>query len=113
MVITILFCAAGVVFSACHRKIVVLALYTSKIAYFLGSMWLLPFLSTILFMPLVHLGESLVKFFDQGWVEYFGGQGSIQSLKKYSSFLDYYLSLGVKSYLLVFMFIVVGGFIVL
>jgi len=39
---------------------------TGATSFFFGSMWFLPFLTTILFMPLTKIGEGLVKIADQG-----------------------------------------------
>lgn len=42
-------------------------LSTTKLGvYFIGSMWLLPYISTVLFMPLMKLREGILKIFDQG-----------------------------------------------
>jgi hypothetical protein len=69
-------------------------------------MWFLPLLSTVTFISLVKLGEALVKIFDQGWLEQYGGQGFIIGARGYSSRVDYFFSLDIKSYLLWFFFII-------
>lgn len=84
----------------------------SKIFYpvllFLGSIWNLPYLSTIQFIPLLHSGGLYLKFLDIGWLEYYGGQGlSFVLIKAYTG-LDSWGSIGVKSYLvIVFFFILI------
>jgi NADH-ubiquinone oxidoreductase chain 5 len=101
-----------VIFTIVDFKNVQLIFYCRKIVFYSGTMWFLPFLSTIFFMPLIKLGEALIKFFDQGWLEQFGGQGFIFKMKSYSSTIDYLISLNVKNYLLIFLFIIVYGFII-
>nr|UBQ34405.1 NADH dehydrogenase subunit 5 [Homidia koreana] len=78
-----------------------------QVNYFLGSMWFLPYFSTGLLVPFLKAGVFLVKFMDQGWVEQFGGQGSIKGLMKSSSFLDYIFSLSLKIYFFIFLVLTV------
>lgn len=40
--------------------------YYARGVYFSGSIWFLPVVSTFTFMPLVKVGEALIKSFDQG-----------------------------------------------
>nr|ACA62472.1 NADH dehydrogenase subunit 5 [Drosophila austrosaltans] len=76
-----------------------------KISSFLGSMWFMPYISTygIIFYPL-NYGQVVVKSFDQGWSEYFGGQHLYQKLVKYSQILFFMHNNNLKIYLLLFMF---------
>jgi len=75
--------------------------------HYIGSMWFIPYLSTFFFIPFFKLGKTLIKFMDQGWVEYLGGQGSNITLSRISSKTDYFYLLNLKSYLLIFfMFLV-------
>nr|QXG82940.1 NADH dehydrogenase subunit 5 [Tabanus formosiensis] len=79
---------------------------------FLGSMWFMPYISTygIIYSPL-NLGNVVVKSFDQGWSEYFGGQNLYYSLTKYSKLNQIVQNNNLKIYLLVFImwiFILVG-----
>jgi hypothetical protein len=39
---------------------------TGPLNFFFGSIWLLPFLTTVLFMPLTKVGGDLIKRADQG-----------------------------------------------
>jgi len=64
-------------------------------------------------MPLSRVGESVVKTFDQGWLEQLGGQGFIKKIGSYSSPVDYYITSGVKTYLFVFLFIFITCFYLL
>nr|YP_010713099.1 NADH dehydrogenase subunit 5 [Meromyza saltatrix]WDA93965.1 NADH dehydrogenase subunit 5 [Meromyza saltatrix] len=56
-----------------------------KMSYFLGSMWLMPYISTygIINIPL-NFGYLVIKSFDQGWSEYLGGQNLNLKLITYS-----------------------------
>lgn len=72
----------------------------------------MPFLSTVFLMPALHFGKILVKFLDQGWVEYLGGQGVRKSLGMYGSKIDFFTFLNLKNYLLV-SFILIVFFILL
>nr|UOU85208.1 NADH dehydrogenase subunit 5 [Haematopota pluvialis] len=79
---------------------------------FLGSMWFMPYISTygIIYSPL-NLGNIVVKSFDQGWSEYFGGQNLYNTLTKYSKLNQIVQNNNLKIYLLVFItwiFILVG-----
>nr|ACA62544.1 NADH dehydrogenase subunit 5 [Drosophila nigella] len=80
-----------------------LALY--NISTFLGSMWFMPFVSTygIIFYPL-NLGQMVMKSFDQGWSEYFGGQHLYKKLANYSRTLFLMHNNNLKIYLLLFVF---------
>nr|WGO57906.1 NADH dehydrogenase subunit 5 [Cyrtonotula longialata] len=53
-----------------------LSLSILDIVMFLGSMWYMPYLSTygMIYQPMI-LGYNSSKSFDEGWNEYFGGQG--------------------------------------
>lgn len=85
--------------------------FYSKGIYFIGSMWFLPLVSTFIFIPFIKLGEALIKFFDQGWLEQTGGQGFISGAVKHSSVVDYFSTLDIKAYLLGFFFILVFLFV--
>nr|APX40207.1 NADH dehydrogenase subunit 5 [Psylliodes laevicollis] len=70
---------------------------------FFSSMWNMPYLSTlgINYMP-IKFGASYIKAFDQGWLEYYGGQNISLSIK--NSALIQFLSLNhLKIYLLLLM----------
>jgi len=55
-----------IVFSLRNLKDLFNVVYNLKFIYFSGSIWFLPALSTVFFMPVIKLGESLIKVFDQG-----------------------------------------------
>nr|YP_003875597.1 NADH dehydrogenase subunit 5 [Euphaea formosa]ADM33814.1 NADH dehydrogenase subunit 5 [Euphaea formosa] len=77
--------------------------------FFVGSMWFMPYISTqgICNYPLIS-GRMLVKSFDHGWCEFFGGQGLYNSFLDFSVFGQKVQSNLVKIYwcLLVFYYIV-------
>ena len=83
---------------------------TSIIIYFLGSIWLLPYISTFTFAPITNYGQKILKFVDQGWVEFLGGQGFIDKSKLLSSKRDVLNSISLKFFLFRFF---VGGLILL
>nr|YP_010155426.1 NADH dehydrogenase subunit 5 [Dicraeus orientalis]QQX44919.1 NADH dehydrogenase subunit 5 [Dicraeus orientalis] len=61
-------------------------------SYFLGSMWFMPYISTygIMNYPL-NYGFNVIKSFDYGWSEYFGGQelnNNMLNLSKLNSFIQ-------------------------
>nr|YP_009032778.1 NADH dehydrogenase subunit 5 [Folsomotoma octooculata]AGL95078.1 NADH dehydrogenase subunit 5 [Folsomotoma octooculata] len=76
--------------------------YTNMIIKYAGSMWFLPMLSTMLLMPILSLGLKLIKYMDQGWLEYMGGQGVILYFSNSASIIDYSNFLNIKYYLFIF-----------
>nr|WNG77935.1 NADH dehydrogenase subunit 5 [Elephantomyia inulta] len=81
-------------------------------SYFLGSMWYMPMISTVgvIYLPL-KMGNLMIKNFDQGWSEYFGGQRLYSSLVINSQFMQIFQNNNLKIYLLSFIiwFIMVLG----
>nr|UHY94359.1 NADH dehydrogenase subunit 5 [Folsomia candida] len=75
---------------------------TAPVSYFLGSMWLLPFISSFTAMPLVSYGAKILKFVDQGWVEFMGGQGFIDKSKFMGSKVDLLNSVNLKFFMFSF-----------
>lgn len=83
---------------------------TCKFVYFAGSIWLLPFISSFLFMPIINFGVKILKFTDQGWTEFLGGQGVInKSSSLVSSKLDTLNIVNLKFFLFSFF----GGIILI
>nr|YP_002265608.1 NADH dehydrogenase subunit 5 [Trachypachus holmbergi]ACF35141.1 NADH dehydrogenase subunit 5 [Trachypachus holmbergi] len=70
-------------------------------SYFFGFMWFMPNISTFSmnYLPLM-LSYNLYKNFDQGWNEYFGGQGIYYNLKKNSMFIQFLQNNNMKIYLI-------------
>nr|ARN59092.1 NADH dehydrogenase subunit 5 [Drosophila melanogaster] len=81
------------------------SLFMYNLSTFLGSMWFMPYMSTygMIFYPL-NYGQLVVKSFDQGWSEYFGGQHLYQKLSMYSKTLFLMHNNSLKIYLLLFVF---------
>nr|YP_009441676.1 NADH dehydrogenase subunit 5 [Amara communis]AOY39195.1 NADH dehydrogenase subunit 5 [Amara communis] len=70
-------------------------------SYFFGYMWFMPNISTFSmnFIPLM-VSYNLYKNFDQGWNEYFGGQGMYMNMKKNSIFFQFLQNNNMKIYLI-------------
>nr|WCS91850.1 NADH dehydrogenase subunit 5 [Dyscolus oopteroides] len=70
-------------------------------SYFFGFMWFMPNISTFSmnYVPLV-MSYNLYKSFDQGWNEYFGGQGMYENMKKNSVFFQFLQNNNMKIYLI-------------
>nr|QNE85577.1 NADH dehydrogenase subunit 5 [Pegomya bicolor] len=76
-----------------------------NLSYFLGSMWFMPYISTYgLINFSLMTGKIVVKSFDQGWSEYFGGQQLYFNLMKYSQLNQILQNNNLKIYLLSFIF---------
>nr|AMW67808.1 NADH dehydrogenase subunit 5 [Sisyra nigra] len=74
-----------------------------KYIVFMGSMWFMPMLSTSFMNNYVMiLSNNLIKNIDQGWSEYFGGQGIHLSIKNYSLMNKFILENELKLYFLLF-----------
>nr|YP_010022661.1 NADH dehydrogenase subunit 5 [Sarcophaga anchoriformis]QOP39509.1 NADH dehydrogenase subunit 5 [Sarcophaga anchoriformis] len=84
------------------------ALSNYNSSYFLGSMWFMPYISTYGIMNYSLIaGKLVVKFFDQGWSEYFGGQQLYYNLVKNSQLNQMLQNNNLKVYLLSFILWVV------
>nr|ARH53734.1 NADH dehydrogenase subunit 5 [Blethisa multipunctata] len=70
-------------------------------SYFFGFMWFMPNISTFSmnYIPLV-MSYNLYKNFDQGWNEYFGGQGIYKNMKNNSMFFQFLQNNNMKIYLI-------------
>lgn len=79
------------------------ALNSYQYTVFAGSMWFMPLLSSLgtIFYPL-NLGILVIKRFDQGWREYFGGQHIYKTLKYFSMINQFIQNNNLKIYLLRF-----------
>lgn len=73
-----------------------------KNIFFFSNIWFLPYFSSRFIVSFLNLGNFFLKFLDQGWVEYLGGQGFIKNVIKKSSFLDYFFLTRIKIYFLIF-----------
>nr|ARH55033.1 NADH dehydrogenase subunit 5 [Haliplus sibiricus] len=82
--------------------------------YFFGFMWFLPNISTFSmnYLPLIY-SYNLFKNFDQGWNEYFGGQGIYKNLKQSSQLFQFIQNNNIKIYLILFILWVIILFLFL
>nr|QRW36235.1 NADH dehydrogenase subunit 5 [Deronectes angusi] len=74
-------------------------------SFFMGYMWFLPNISTFFmnFLPLM-VSYKMFKGFDQGWNEYFGGQGLNKNLVSGSMFLQVFQDNNMKIYFMLLVF---------
>nr|YP_007625231.1 NADH dehydrogenase subunit 5 [Pseudolestes mirabilis]ACM63341.1 NADH dehydrogenase subunit 5 [Pseudolestes mirabilis] len=85
--VTLLGFGLGLLFSYFVFDKNVIGLHYLSIFFFAGSMWYMPYISTQgVVSPSLASGSSLVKSFDQGWCEFFGGQGFYSFLRGMSGF---------------------------
>nr|YP_009590143.1 NADH dehydrogenase subunit 5 [Palesisa nudioculata]QBM09713.1 NADH dehydrogenase subunit 5 [Palesisa nudioculata] len=76
-----------------------------NMTYFLGSMWFMPYISTYGFISkFLMIGMMVNKSFDQGWLEFFGGQKLYYNLVKSSQLNQILQNNSLKIYLLTFIF---------
>nr|QVM79238.1 NADH dehydrogenase subunit 5 [Grammoptera ruficornis] len=77
------------------------SLSSLNLTTFLGTMWNMPFISTygINYYP-IFMGELYTKIFDQGWLEYYGGQNLFLFLKLSSQFFQFFSNNHLKVYFL-------------
>nr|YP_009447607.1 NADH dehydrogenase subunit 5 [Carabus lafossei]ATY70039.1 NADH dehydrogenase subunit 5 [Carabus lafossei] len=82
-------------------------------SFFFGFMWFMPNISTFSmnYMPLM-LSYNLFKSFDQGWNEYFGGQGMYKSMKSNSMFMQFLQNNNMKIYLVLIILWVIMLFLI-
>lgn len=78
-----------------------------KRIFFIRSIWNLPYISSIFFTRILFIGLNFIKIFDQGWLEYFGGQMGYKNLIKNSTLFDKLNILDLKSYLFFITFILI------
>nr|ANJ70403.1 NADH dehydrogenase subunit 5 [Haliplus immaculatus] len=82
--------------------------------YFFGFMWFLPNISTFSMNYLLLIySYNLFKNFDQGWNEYFGGQGIYKNLKQSSQLFQFIQNNNIKIYLILFILWVIILFLFL
>lgn len=79
------------------------AYYFYKSRVFLGSIWFIPVLSTYGVVRIsLSCGGGVIKSFDQGWSEFFGGQKLYSILVNFSKVSQVVQNNGLKIYLLIF-----------
>nr|ALO76470.1 NADH deshydrogenase subunit 5 [Pseudocolaspis sp. PSE01] len=76
--------------------------YYLNFKFYLGYMWNMPFLSTILlYSNFLFLGKFYLKLFDQGWLEFYGSKNLNLKMKLFSSFFQWFSVNHFKIYFLV------------
>uniref|UniRef100_UPI0030036D04 NADH dehydrogenase subunit 5 n=1 Tax=Desmometopa sabroskyi TaxID=3118444 RepID=UPI0030036D04 len=72
-------------------------------SFFLGFMWFMPYISTYgVINYSMKIGMNVIKSFDQGWSEYFGGQHLYNKMNYYSNIINLLQNNSLKIYLMVF-----------
>nr|YP_009123050.1 NADH dehydrogenase subunit 5 [Faxonius limosus]AJK90934.1 NADH dehydrogenase subunit 5 [Faxonius limosus] len=95
-----------------NGKLYSLGLYFSS--SFMGSMWFMPFLSSVkLNYYVLELSGSYDKVGDKGWSEYFGGQGGFYSIMKGANYLEMTQGSMIKVYMKSFFLWVIIAIIML
>lgn len=80
---------------------------------FAGSMWFLPFLSTIAVSEKLVKGGSSVYFSgDFGWLEYYGGQGGYRTISRLSISLQIIQENSIKVYMVILFVWVLGALLI-
>nr|AYM85183.1 NADH dehydrogenase subunit 5 [Pseudocolaspis sp. EMHAU_15070625] len=80
-----------------------------NLKYYLGSMWNMPFLSTIfIYSNSLFLGSLYLKKFDQGWIEFYGSKNLSSKLIFMSSLAQYFSLNHFKLYILVILLWILG-----
>nr|QWB85827.1 NADH dehydrogenase subunit 5 [Typodryas sp. N143] len=96
-------------YSLAHTQVgnILYSLYYQYMSSFLGSMWNLPILSTLGVNYYVIVGGSVYsKDLDQGWLEFYGGQG-LKTLGGLSLFFQFVSNNHLKIYFLLMVFWVI------
>jgi len=52
----------------------ILKSYTNSSSFFFSTIWGLPYISSMIFINLLRMGLNYLIYFDQGWLEFFGGK---------------------------------------
>jgi len=110
--LTLLVCLIGGLFGYLLRKVSIFFLNKSLSSYIFSyvniSIWGIPFISTIgrVLYPL-NIGSYVLKSFDQGWSEYFGGQKIYNTLIYYSIINQTLQNNNLKIYLILFVWWVI------
>jgi len=95
------------IFFSIREKLEFFIFDRKKLFNFFGIIWGLPIISTIFFIIPLSIGEKILKFMDHGWLEELGGQGIYTKMGfETTPILDNWNLLGVKSYFLIFFFII-------
>nr|WGO57776.1 NADH dehydrogenase subunit 5 [Episymploce sp.] len=105
----------GYELSKCNVGDNLMSMKFNLLSSFLGSMWYMPYIFTygICYYPLI-IGYNSLKSFDNGWNEYFGGQGLYYLFMKMSGVNQWWQYNNLKMFMLFFvMWIIVVMFMLL
>nr|AVN68040.1 NADH dehydrogenase subunit 5 [Ectobiidae sp. BB] len=93
----------GYELSKCNVGDNLLSLKFNLFSSFLGSMWYMPYIFTygVSYYPLI-IGYNSLKSFDNGWNEYFGGQGLYYAFMKMSGINQWWQYNNLKLFMLFF-----------
>jgi len=89
------------------RRNLVVTIKINLIVLYHGIIWLLPYLSTVILEPLLNFGSFFLKNFDQGWLEEYRGHYIYKKISLSSVKIDFINNLNIKSYILIFFFLVI------
>nr|YP_009740453.1 NADH dehydrogenase subunit 5 [Salina celebensis]QID03180.1 NADH dehydrogenase subunit 5 [Salina celebensis] len=106
LIITLVLMLMGVVYLFMKMNYLYGVVKVKALIHFLGSMWFMPMISTTFIMPVLKSGNTLLKYLDQGWMEYIFSQGKIaKTLDSGFLYSDKSFFFNLKMYLLFFFLI--------
>lgn len=88
-------------------KITILIKYYNICIEFFTSIWFLPSITRIYFIPILKSGSFFIKTTDRGWSEYLGGLGLWKNLTFYGSKIDFFNLINLKIYLFILFFFLI------
>nr|AST15008.1 NADH dehydrogenase subunit 5 [Colasposoma dauricum] len=111
-VMTLIFISMGVYLGSESFKFNLSYEFSKKslnLKYYLGSMWNMPFLSTIfIYSNSLFMGLLYLKKIDQGWIEFYGSKNLSLKLTFMSSLIQYFSLNYFKLYILVVLLWILG-----
>nr|YP_010155751.1 NADH dehydrogenase subunit 5 [Colasposoma dauricum]QQY84942.1 NADH dehydrogenase subunit 5 [Colasposoma dauricum] len=111
-VMTLIFISMGVYLGSESFKFNLSYEFSKKslnLKYYLGSMWNMPFLSTIfIYSNSLFMGLLYLKKIDQGWIEFYGSKNLSLKLTFMSSLIQYFSLNHFKLYILVVLLWILG-----
>nr|QIT06477.1 NADH dehydrogenase subunit 5 [Novacerus sp. FZ-2019] len=79
--------------------------YYKMSLHFFSVMWFMPLISSSPLIMFLKYGKNLLKNLDQGWMEFFGGQGMNYGASKFGLIPDSMNEIDLKNYILMFFFV--------
>lgn len=102
--LTLLFLALSFVVTVFHLRYPLFSHNTTLMIYYFRLIWMLPLISIHFSSLILFRGISYVKFLDQGWIEYLGGQGLYSKIYTNSASLNIITNSLFKNIFLFFIF---------